>query len=221
MNAPLRLTDLVPGLVIAGGRRTVTEHEIRDFVSRSGSRGETVGRVRSVPDGGATAHAASGWLICAIAEQLAGTAVGTGCRSAGPPCIEMLRWPNAVHPGDNLELKIEILERHLSRSGSSALVRWRWVLATYQGKKVLDLVSATLIEDRAPGEKTPGVDAPIAYKVSRAAAMVGISRYLLYDAIRHRELRAYRPNARSDLMILPEDLREWVTRHPAEPKSSG
>ena len=169
-------------------------------------------------DGKATEDAASGWLICAIAEQLAGMAVGTGCRSTGPPCIEMLSWPNAVYPGDDLELKIEILERHLSRSGSSALVRWRWVLATYQGKKVLDLVSATLIEDRAVDEKTPGVDAPIAYKVSKAAAMVGISRYLLYDAIRHRELRAYRPNARSDLMILPEDLREWVTPRIASAK---
>jgi hypothetical protein len=84
------------------------------------------------------------------------------------------------------------------------------------GENVLDLVSAAVLEDRRPSEKAGGAGGgPIAYKVAKAAAMVGMSRYLLYEAIRNQELRAFRPRPRADLMILPEDLREWVTRHPA------
>jgi excisionase family DNA binding protein len=60
------------------------------------------------------------------------------------------------------------------------------------------------------------VPAPLAYTVAQAAQTVGMSRYVIYEAIRNRELVAYRPGARADLKILPEDLREWVTRHQVE-----
>jgi excisionase family DNA binding protein len=221
MNAPLRLSDLVPGLVIAGGRRTVTETEIRDFADRFGPALDEGRSAPPAPRGKASADTASGWLICAIAQQLAATAVATNCRSTGALRVEKLSWPSAAHAGDDLELKIEILEKHASRSGTCGFVRWHWMLAVSNGNRVLDLVSGTLLEDRGVGEKkTVAAGGAIAYKVSTAASMVGISRYLLYEAIRDQELRAYRPRARSDLMILAEDLREWVTRYPVRPKNS-
>jgi excisionase family DNA binding protein len=55
----------------------------------------------------------------------------------------------------------------------------------------------------------------ISYKVSEAAKVAGVSRYVLYDAIRAGDLRAWQPNPRGDRLILAEDLRAWVTRFPA------
>jgi hypothetical protein len=59
----------------------------------------------------------------------------------------------------------------------------------------------------------------ISYKVSQAAKATGISRYVLYSAIRHEKLRAFQPNEGGDLLILVEDLRAWIRRHPAPPRT--
>ena len=60
----------------------------------------------------------------------------------------------------------------------------------------------------------------IAYPVSEAANVVGRSRYVLYDAIKRKELPAYQQSERSDYLVLVEDLRAWVTRFPARPDSA-
>ena len=220
MNAPRRLSELAPGLVIAAGRRTITAPEVSEFAARYGSADEMGGKARSASRRKTSAQPANHWLICAIAEQLARTAVGTSCRSAGALSIERLSWPKCAHAGDDLELQIEVLDRHVTVSGAAGYVRWRWMLVTSEGEKVLDFVFSTLLEDSARCEGASGAAPPIAYKVSKAAEMLGVSRYRLYEAIRDQELRAYRPNARADLMILPEDLREWVTRYPVQPENS-
>lgn len=217
MNARLGLSDLKPGLVIAGGGRSITAPEVSEFAARFGPIGDERGSALSTSSRKVGTRTASRWLICAIAEQLAITAVGT----VGVLCIERVSWPNAAHAGDDLELKIEILDKYVTPSGAAGLVRWHWMLATSRGDRVLDLVLATLLEDNTRREN-PGVAAsPIAYKVSKAAAMLGVSRYRLYDAIRARELRAYRPGRRSDFMILAEDLRDWVTQYPVRSDDSG
>jgi len=56
----------------------------------------------------------------------------------------------------------------------------------------------------------------IAYSVAEAAKAVGRSRYVLYDAIRRKDLLAYRQSVDSDYLILANDLRAWVTRYPAQ-----
>jgi excisionase family DNA binding protein len=61
----------------------------------------------------------------------------------------------------------------------------------------------------------------IAYKVAQAARATGVSRYVLYDAIRARQLPAFEPNPGGDFLILAEDLRAWVKRHPAKPRRRG
>jgi excisionase family DNA binding protein len=58
----------------------------------------------------------------------------------------------------------------------------------------------------------------IAYTVSQAAEAVGLSRYVLYDAIRAKELAAHQANEKARILILAEDLRAWVTRMPAQPR---
>ncbi|MFL6601900.1 MAG: helix-turn-helix domain-containing protein [Steroidobacteraceae bacterium] len=59
----------------------------------------------------------------------------------------------------------------------------------------------------------------ISYKVSQAAKATGISRYVLYSAIRREHLRAFQPNEGGDLLILVEDLRAWIRGHPAGPRT--
>jgi hypothetical protein len=58
----------------------------------------------------------------------------------------------------------------------------------------------------------------IAYPVLEAAQAIGRSRYVLYDAIRRKELPAYQQSEDSDFLVLAEDLRAWVTRLPAQPR---
>jgi len=219
MKPPLRLSDLVPGLVIAGGRRTIAELEVKEFAARCGFVHEEAGRPAALS--GRKSRTANRWLICVIAEQMALAASGTSSCSAAAVYVERLSWPNTVHAGDELELKIEVLDKHMSPSGASAFVRWRWILATTKGKQALELILATILEESLQGGRSGGGAAPMAYKVSRAAAMLGISRYVLYEAIRLQELRAYQPSTRSDFMILAEDLRNWVTGHQVHPNGSG
>jgi hypothetical protein len=108
----MRLSDLVPGLVIAAGRRTVTETEITEFAARFGPIREMAGGTRSNPNRKMGTDTASGWLICAIAEQLVASTLGSSSLTGGPLYIQRLSWPGSVHSGDDVELQIEILEKH-------------------------------------------------------------------------------------------------------------
>lgn len=56
----------------------------------------------------------------------------------------------------------------------------------------------------------------IAYTVAEAAKAVGLSRYVLYGAIRRGELLAYQAREEANYLILAEDLRAWITRMPAQ-----
>ena len=60
----------------------------------------------------------------------------------------------------------------------------------------------------------------ISYKVSQAAEATGVSRYVLYSAIRNEELQAFQPNPGGDFLVLRDDLREWITRYRANPRGT-
>ena len=62
---------------------------------------------------------ASGWMTCSIAMDLAVKAVLADSESIGSPGIADLKWLNPVRPGDELALRIEVLESKRSRSGSN------------------------------------------------------------------------------------------------------
>jgi excisionase family DNA binding protein len=221
MKAPLRLADIVTGLVIDGERIVVTEEDITELAYRFGGSAKNPETKVQQVSRGAGSVAASGWLVCAIADRLAAATVGAGCRRTGPLRIESMSWPSPLHAGDHVQLRIEILQSYVSHSEACTFVHWSWVLTCDDDRRVLYLVSNTMIEERPRRENLVTEGEPIAYRVSQAAALLGMSRYVLYEAIRDEELRAYRPKKGSDLRILPEDLREWVTRHPARPKGLG
>jgi acyl dehydratase len=78
--------------------------------------------------------------------DLAVKSVLADSESIGSPGIEQLKWLNPVRPGDELELRIEVLETRESRSGTMGIVKWRWILTTQGGVPVLEMVATSLFE---------------------------------------------------------------------------
>jgi acyl dehydratase len=147
----MRFEQIQAGMIIQGGRRTVTEAEIIEFAQRYDPQWFHLDPVRAQ-------HSrwkgliSSGWMTCSIAMELAVKSVLGDSQSIGSPGIEQLKWPNPVRPGDELELRIDVMETRVSRSGSVGIVKWRWVLTTQAGAQVLDLIATSLFQIRAAPE---------------------------------------------------------------------
>ena len=68
---------------------------------------------------------ASGWITCCIAMQLTVTTVLHDSESIGSPRVEQLKWRNPVRPGDEIELRMEVIEACVCRSGKVGILHWR------------------------------------------------------------------------------------------------
>ena len=143
----MRFAQIQVGMVIDGGRRAVTEAEIIEFAKQYDPQWFHTDPVRA-RDSRWKGLIASGWMTCAIAMDLAVKSVLADSESIGSPGVEQLKWLHPVRPGDELELRIEVQERRLSRSGSVGIVKWRWVLTTQAGVQVLDLIATSLFQIR-------------------------------------------------------------------------
>src|SRR5207253_8940472 len=92
---------------------------------------------------------ASGWHTAAITMRLfvktlnfAEGAIGLG--------VDELRWPNAVRPGDVLQVETEILEARLSRSKPDhGIVRIRNVTTNQRGEVVQTMFASALVLRRS------------------------------------------------------------------------
>jgi acyl dehydratase len=89
---------------------------------------------------------ASGWHTCSIAMQLLVLHVLADSESIGSPGLEQVKWPNPLRPGDEVALRVEVLQTRLSSSGKMGIVRWRWVLTTQSQIEVLDVIGTSLFE---------------------------------------------------------------------------
>jgi acyl dehydratase len=145
----MRFEQIQTGMIINGGRRAVTEAEIIEFAKRYDPQWFHVDPLRA-QNSRWNGLIASGWMTCSIAMGLAVKSVLGDSESIGSPGIEQLKWLNPVRPGDELELRIEVMETRLSRSGSVGIVKWRWVLTTQAGVPVLDLIATSLFQIREP-----------------------------------------------------------------------
>jgi len=94
---------------------------------------------------------ASGWHTAAITMRLfvqtlnfAEGAIGLG--------VDELRWPNAVRPGDVLQVETEILDLRESRSKPShGIVRIRNVTTNQRGEVVQTMFASALVLRRSDG----------------------------------------------------------------------
>src|SRR5579871_726331 len=119
----MRFGQFTPGMVISAGQRIVGEDEIIQFAQRydpqwfhTDPRRARQSRWKGL--------IASGWLTCAVAMELAVRHVLFDSESIGSPGVEYVKWPNPLRAGDTVELRIEVLEARLSRSGRVGVVRW-------------------------------------------------------------------------------------------------
>jgi acyl dehydratase len=143
----MRFEQIQAGLIINGGRRTVTEAEIIEFAQRYDPQWFHLDPIRA-QNSRWKGLISSGWMTCSIAMELAVKSVLADSQSIGSPGIEQLRWLNPVRPGDELELRIEVMETRISRSGSVGIVKWRWVLTKLANLPVLDLIATSLFQIR-------------------------------------------------------------------------
>jgi acyl dehydratase len=143
----MRFEQIRAGMIINGGRRAVTEAEIIEFASRYDPQWFHLDPARA-QNSRWKGLISSGWMTCSIAMDLAVKSVLGDSESIGSPGIEQLKWLNPVRPGDELELRIEVMETRLSRSGSVGIVKWRWVLTTQAAVPVLDLMATSLFQIR-------------------------------------------------------------------------
>ena len=134
-------------MLIDGGHRTVTEIEIVEFAKRYDPQWFHTDPERA-KNSRWKGLISSGWMTCAIAMELAVKSVLADSESIGSPGVEQLKWLNPVRPGDELRLRLEVLEKSLSRSGTVGIIKWRWLLATQVPVPVLELTATSLFQLR-------------------------------------------------------------------------
>jgi len=92
--------------------------------------------------------AASGWHTAAVTMRLfvdtmdvAGGIIGMG--------VDELKWPNAVRPGDELRLEIQILEaRHSKSRPGYGIIRIRNVTKNQSDEVVQSFMASTMLPTR-------------------------------------------------------------------------
>jgi acyl dehydratase len=145
----MRFAEFQPGMSFVVGRRSVTEAEIIEFASRYDPQWFHTDPARAAASRW-QGLIASGWHTCSIAMQLLVEHVLADSESIGSPGLEQVKWPNPLRPGEEVALRVEVLQTRVSSSGKVGIVRWRWVLGTLAGVAVLDLIGTSLFE-LAPG----------------------------------------------------------------------
>jgi acyl dehydratase len=98
---------------------------------------------------------ASGWHTAAITMRLfvrtlnfAEGAIGLG--------VDELRWPNAVRPGDSLQVETEIVDLRPSRSKPNyGIIRLRNVTTNQGGEIVQTMTASAMIPRRVPDKRRP------------------------------------------------------------------
>jgi acyl dehydratase len=148
----MRFSQFEVGAVLDAGRRTVNSDEIVEFARRYDPQPFHVD-----PQLAAASRwrglIASGWHTCAMAMEMVVRTILVDSDSMGSPGIEHVRWPNPVRPGDELRLRLHILEARPSASGGTGVVRWRWAMTNQTEEPVLDLVATSLFDIRPAPER--------------------------------------------------------------------
>jgi acyl dehydratase len=145
----MKFAEFKPGMVLSVGRRRISEEEILEFARRYDPQWFHTDAVRAAASRW-QGLISSGWLTCSIAMQLLATHVLADSESIGSPGLEQVKWPNPLRPGDEVELRVEVLQTRISSSGKVGIVRWRWILTTLAGVQVLDIIGTSLFELAAP-----------------------------------------------------------------------
>ena len=142
----VHFSEFYPGQIITAGPEAIGEHQIIAFAREYDPQWFHVDRIRAEKG---TWHGliASGWQTCAIAMRMVCAAALVGSNSIGSPGLSYVKWENAVRPGDELRLRIEVIETRVAQSRPDlGIVRWRWTMFNQRLERVLDLEATSLFD---------------------------------------------------------------------------
>jgi acyl dehydratase len=140
--------DYALGTTAEFGPLRVTEADVVDFGRRYDPQPFHVDEQAAAagPFGGLIA---SGWHTCALMMRLFADEYLSPVSSLGSPGVDELRWAVPVRPGDELTVRITVVEARASRSKPDrGLVRTRVELRNQAADVVLSLVAMNLIRVR-------------------------------------------------------------------------
>ena len=139
----MQFADFKVGQILEAGSAQVDEAAIIEFARQYDPQPFHIDKVAAEKDRW-NGLIASGWHTCAIAMRLVVNGFLKDSDSCGSPGLEYLKWPAPVRPGDELRLRLEVLETKRSRTGEFGIVRWRWHMSNQHAQTVLDLVATSL-----------------------------------------------------------------------------
>jgi acyl dehydratase len=148
-RAPERyFEDYPPGAVFASDAIVVSEAEIIDFARRYDPQ-----PMHTDPEAARTGRfgglIASGWHTAALMMRLYTTNFLSPESSAASPGIDELRWLQPVRPGDELRLRVTVIEARRSRSRpAEGIVRSLIEVLNQDGAVVMSLKPISLIACR-------------------------------------------------------------------------
>lgn len=147
-EADLYFEDYVPGSVHEFGPAVVGEAEIVEFARRYDPQPIHTDPqwARGGPFGGLIA---SGWHTAAIMMRLLVDQYLPPAASLGSPGIDELRWLRPVRPGDELRVRVTVIEARPSRSKPDrGLLRSRIEVLEAGGSAVMTLTALNMIRRR-------------------------------------------------------------------------
>jgi acyl dehydratase len=137
--------DFRPGDVQETGSVKVTKEEIVAFARQFDPQPFHVDEeaARRSPFGGLIA---SGWHTAALCMRLIVGLLGPDSGSLGSPGVDELRWLKPVRPGDELSVRVEVLETTPSRSKPDrGLVKLRYTMRNQDGEEVMTMIALGLV----------------------------------------------------------------------------
>ena len=140
--------DYVPGAVHDLGSMVVDEQEVIAFARQFDPRPFHLDKERAEKSafGGLIA---SGWHTASMVMRLIVDHYLSEISSEGSPGIDELRWLRPVHPGDQLSVRITILDARRSRSRPErGIVRSQIETLNQDGEIVMHLTSTIFIRCR-------------------------------------------------------------------------
>jgi acyl dehydratase len=147
-EAQLYFEDFVPGSVRELGPAVVDEAEIIEFARRYDPQPIHTDPewARTGPFGGLIA---SGWHTAAIAMRLLVDQYLPTASSLASPGIDELRWLRPVRPGDELRVRVTVIETRPSRSRPDrGLLRSRIEVLEADGSAVMTMIGMNIIRRR-------------------------------------------------------------------------
>jgi acyl dehydratase len=142
----VRFAEFYPGQVIEAGPYAIAENEIIKFAeaydpqwfhtdSDAAAQGPFDGLI------------ASGWQTCGIAMRLVVEAALKGSESFASPGLKYLKWLQPVRPGDELSLRLTVLDaRRSNKRPDIGILEWRWQLRNQDEIEVLELEVTSLFK---------------------------------------------------------------------------